>query len=560
MCRREVLIAAATAVAVTIALTWPIAPRLGSAGRVDSGDGRYSIWNVAWVAHALTTDPSRVYDANIFSPHRNTLAFSEANLVAGAIAAPVWLATKNPYAASNFVILTSFALTAFVTYALARRLTSSVPAAAVAAIGFAFCPYVFSHIPHVQLLMTFGLPLVLLLLHRFVDVPSPGRAAVLGGGLALAGLACGYYGIFAGLMAALGVVWFGVAAGRGRSARYWLMAALAAVVAAAIVLPFLMPYAAIQDQGFGRTLEEARLFSVRWRSYLASPMMLHRWMIPYLQAWGSWREVLFPGFVILGLAAMAVWQTFGSRAAAPLIAPKSVVGFYVVVAALAAWASLGPDFGLYAVLYGTLPFFSLLRAPARFGVLVTLAAALLAGIGFANALQPLAGRRRIWVLAAIVCIVFATHVVGPLALPAAPQPTEAHRRLAQLPAGVVAEFPYFVDRSDRHRHTEYMLMSTLHFKPLVNGYSDHTPDDVRRDMPKLAVFPGVEAWTVLHEHRARYVMIHWRLYPPGEGRRVRVLVGDLASCLRPIVDADSVSLYEIVGWPEGAVTDAGHSF
>jgi hypothetical protein len=65
---------------------------------------------------------------------------------------------------------------------------------------------------------------------------------------------------------------------------------------------------------------------------------------------------------------------------------------------------------------------------------------------------------------------------------------------------------------------------------------------------------------VLHEHRARYVMIHWRLYPPGEGRRVRVLVGDLASCLRPIVDADSVSLYEIVGWPEGAVTDAGHSF
>jgi hypothetical protein len=557
---REVCLAAAAAIVVTIALTWPIAPRLGSAGRVDSGDGRYSIWNVAWVAHALTTDPSRVYDANIFSPHGNTLAFSEANLVAGAIASPVWLATKNPYAASNFVILASFVLSALVTYALAHRLTSSVPAAVVAAIGFAYCPYVFSHIPHVQLLMTFGLPLVLLLMHRFVEVPSPQRAIALGAGMAFAGLACGYYGIFGGLMAALGVVWFGAAGRHWRDARYWLAAALAALVAAAIVLPFLMPYAAIQSQGFERTLEEARLFSVRWRSYLASPMMLHRWMLPYLQAWGSWREVLFPGFVIIGLAAMAVWQTFGSRSAARLVAPRSIVGFYVAVAGLAAWASLGPDFGLYAVLYETLPFFSLLRAPARFGVLVTLAAALLAGIGFANALQPLVGLRRAWVRIAIIAIVLAKHVVGPLAMPGAPQPTEAHRRLAQLPVGVVAEFPYFVSRIDRHRHTEYMLMSTLHWKPLINGYSDHTPDDVWRDMPKLAAFPGQEAWRVLHNHRVRFVMVHWRLYAPDERRQVLLQVRGLAPFLRSIVDADSVSLYEIVGWPDGANADTTHPF
>jgi hypothetical protein len=30
-------------------------------------DGRWSIWVVAWVAHALTTNPLRLYEANITS-------------------------------------------------------------------------------------------------------------------------------------------------------------------------------------------------------------------------------------------------------------------------------------------------------------------------------------------------------------------------------------------------------------------------------------------------------------------------------------------------------------
>ena len=60
--------------------TYPIAFKLGRVGRVDNGDGQLSIWNVAWVAHALAVDPLRVFDANIFYPHRGTLAYSENNL------------------------------------------------------------------------------------------------------------------------------------------------------------------------------------------------------------------------------------------------------------------------------------------------------------------------------------------------------------------------------------------------------------------------------------------------------------------------------------------------
>ena len=77
------------AVAVAILMTWPLAAGMGHLGRTqNSGDGRFSVWNVAWVANALLTDPQGLYDANIFHPHRRALAFSEANIGAGTLAVP----------------------------------------------------------------------------------------------------------------------------------------------------------------------------------------------------------------------------------------------------------------------------------------------------------------------------------------------------------------------------------------------------------------------------------------------------------------------------------------
>ena len=110
--------------ALTIALTYPMAFKLGHVGRVDNGDGQYSIWNVTWVARTLVADPRHVFDANIFYPHTGTLAYSEANLGAGALAIPVYWATRNPYAAHNFVVLLAFLLSGTGTYYLVRHLTA----------------------------------------------------------------------------------------------------------------------------------------------------------------------------------------------------------------------------------------------------------------------------------------------------------------------------------------------------------------------------------------------------------------------------------------------------
>src|ERR1700754_1593008 len=107
--------------ALTAFFTFPLSFNLGSlAYRIDNGDGQFSIWNVAWVARTLVLDPLHVFDANIFYPHRLTLAYSEANLGSGALAIPVYWATGNPYAAHAFVVLLSFLASAIATYYLVR--------------------------------------------------------------------------------------------------------------------------------------------------------------------------------------------------------------------------------------------------------------------------------------------------------------------------------------------------------------------------------------------------------------------------------------------------------
>src|SRR5499427_8273735 len=172
--RVEVPLVVLAASLLTVLFTYPIAFKLGHVGRVDNGDGQLSIWNVAWVARTLAVDPLHVFDANIFYPHRGTLAYSEANLGAGALAMPVYWLTHNPYAAHNSAVLLAFLLSFASAYYLARYLTGDWRAAAIAAVWFAFCPFIFARTAHIQLLMTAGLPFVMLAFHRMADRPSPG--------------------------------------------------------------------------------------------------------------------------------------------------------------------------------------------------------------------------------------------------------------------------------------------------------------------------------------------------------------------------------------------------
>jgi hypothetical protein len=300
--------ACALALALAVLMTWPLAAGLGRLGRTTTMDGLYSIWNVAWVARTIVAQPTKLFEANIFYPHHNTLAFSEANIGAGIVAIPAWWLTRNAYAAHNTALLFAFASTLLGTWLLVRRLSGDSAAAFVAAILFAFCPYFFSHSAHIQLLMAGGIPLAMLALHRLVDAPTPQRGIALGLALAAQALSCAYYGIFAGLMVGYGVLFLATTRRRWRDLHFWAAVGIAALTAVLGVLPFFLPYLAIQrEQGFSRSLDDALRYSATAASYLATPAHAHQWVLLLARRLG-WHtgEVLFPGMlaVVCGIAGL----------------------------------------------------------------------------------------------------------------------------------------------------------------------------------------------------------------------------------------------------------------
>ena len=520
--------------------TWPMAPRLGSMGRVDSGDGRWSIWVVAWVAHALSTDPASAYDANIFYPERNTLAYSEANFGAGVLGLPAWIATKNPYAAHNSAVILGFALSVLTMFGLARRLSGNDGAAMAAAILYAFCPFVFARTAHIQLLMVWGLPLVMLCLHRLVDRPTLGNAVALGLSLFATALSCAYYGILGGLIVGAAVLTFSVTRRLWLKPSWWARVAVAAVVAVGTALPFFLPYLDHQEQtGFFRPLAEVVRFSANWQAWLASSAWTHRWMHPYV---AGWSEVLFPGFILIGtgLAGMLLVlrkepATTGSRTV-----PRDVVCFYAALAVVIVWLSLGPSAGLYTVFWKIVPIFSFLRAPARFGIGAVLALAVLASFALARV-----GRRSRIVPWAVAGLAALELITGPLVQPTPAPFSAAYKVLARMPRGAVLELPFFERRMDFHRHTEYMLPSTVHWQRLVNGYSDYASPTWARRALTFRQFPAGDSLELALMLNVRYVVLHEHKFSRAELAIVRERFAQEGHTLPLIVADAGVELYEI---------------
>src|SRR5205085_8920891 len=141
------------------------------------------------------------------------------------------------------------------------HICGSRAAAAIGAFLYAFCPYVFSHLSHIQLLFTGGIPLAMVMLHRVADaafrlkaeatgtkgadsVASAFRRKIsirglaLGAALAAQVLSCAYYGIFAALMVGFGTLILASTRRLWRSAAYWAAIAIGAATSIVVVLPF----------------------------------------------------------------------------------------------------------------------------------------------------------------------------------------------------------------------------------------------------------------------------------------------------------------------------------
>jgi len=395
---------------------------------------------------------------------------------------------------------------------------------------------VFAHTAHIQLLMTAGLPFSMWAFHRLAARVSAARGAALGAAMAATAIACGYYGVFVAVMVGYAVLVVAIADGQWRHVRYWGSLAAGAVVAVLLVLPAFLPYASLQRvQGFARALDEARLYSSNWSDYFASSAYAHVWMLAHLS---PWKEVAFAGYVAMGFGLAGLWIARRSR--------DHVAAIYGGLALLACWASFGPAGGLYSAFYKTIPLFSWLRAPARFGLIVAFSLCVLTG----PAVSTLARRfRRPALVAAIVAVLAILELRVESNLRPAEPLDPAYKVLATLPRAPVIEMPFFYLPPMFFMHTRYMLASTSHWMPLVNGYSDYIPPDFLEHVMTLAPFPSRDAFKILEPLGVRYAVVHWYGYNAENRRDVQARVQEFAAYLRPLYADDQTTLFQIVGFP-----------
>jgi len=546
-------------------MTWPLATGLSRLGRTapNDADGQFSIWNVSWVARTIVADPLHLFDANIFAPHKKTLAYSEANLLPGAIGVIPWWLTRNPWLTLNVALLAAFASAFVGAYLLFLLLTGSRAAAAAGGVIYAFCPYVMSHLSHIQLLFTGGIPLALYCLHRVADScagdqvrlkaeATPAgvvasafrrkRAVALGLTLAAQALCCAYYGVFAGLIVGYATLVLATTRRLWTSRAWWQAIAVAAAIALAITIPVFVPFLEVQrETGFARSVEDTARWSARPIDYLVSAAHAHAPLLAYARSVGQWLEVLFPGFIAVILG------TVGLALASRRREDRETALLYGSLGVLALWASFGPRAVLYRILY-YLPTFSFLRAPSRLGLVVTMVLALFACVTLRALLERLPSTARTIAGALAVAAAIADVAVFPIRWERAPAIPAGYAELAHHARATLADFPFYGERIAFPLHAQYMLFSTAHWLPLVNGYSDVIPADFRRDAPILDSFPSPEAFAALARHRVRYIAVHWDMYVNRKDE-IRQRLERYRRNLNVLATDDRMTLYEVLAYP-----------
>ncbi|MBI3362854.1 MAG: hypothetical protein HY023_17265, partial [Chloroflexi bacterium] len=384
---RGVLLAAAFYTCATFLFTYPI-PVLADRAVDNYGDPLFNTWTLAWDWHALTTRPLDLFNANIFYPNPNTLAYSENQVVTALIAGPIDALTGNPILALNFVVLLSFPLTALAAYALILHLTGSQRGALIGGFIFGFAHYRLGQLSHVQLLTSFWLPLTLLWLHRFVERPNLRDAALIGLAIGLQWWTTIYYAFYLVFAAGLFAVWALATRAVKVTRTVALGGVIAASIAAIITAPAIEPYLDIRATVGVRALTDQEGATVA--DYLRpQPQSL---MGRALGLGGKkWEHTLFPGIVALGLAGIGAFRGNASRADATR--GRWWLWYYTLLGLLAVVLSFGPTLLLtreapplvegmpYAWLYRAVPPLAALRVPARMVVLLMLAVAVLAGRG-----------------------------------------------------------------------------------------------------------------------------------------------------------------------------------
>jgi hypothetical protein len=550
---------------VSVAFTWPLARHIEDT-LISWGDPVFQAWTISWNWYALTTDPLNIFNANIFYPWRNTLAYSDHLFGQTLLVLPVIALTGNAILADNVAVLLAFFLSALAMYLFVYDMTHNRAAAILAGVAYAFAPSRMAHLEHLHLLSAQWAPLVLLCLRRVMLPPqtltplpaptepnaAPGsrpslHARVLDGRgmrwyvalaacLFMQGLSGIYFFYFTIVMLILAGGWYAAASLRDKDRlafRRLLQAAGACAIAGLFLIPALWPYQRVHsDLGIERTAEEVSIWSANVRDYAAVWPRNRLYNELLERNFRHIEQALFPGTFLVGLAVIGLTNRRAGRDRWLLltIALGSIILSFGLSKEFAGRVWPMP----YQLFYDVLPGFRAIRVPARLGLLALVGLAGLAGLGveqvwrllreevrYITWVPSLLARRPLLVGVMLFCLTVGwvgLEAVNRIELPD-PLPTTSTRAdydwiaehpapTLELPMGegpVASAWPNF--------------WSMFHRNQVVNGYSGIVPPTYYAFRERMQAFPSQDTIWLLQGIGVENILLHGD-FPDDTRRRV----------------------------------------
>jgi len=149
-----------------------------------------------------------------------------------------------------------------------------------------------------------------------------------------------------------------------------------------------------------------------------------------------------------------------------------------------------------------------LRAAARFGNLFLLGMAGLAGLGLADLLKRLPAYRATLVGIVLVAAANVESLRAPFPYTRFEGIPGIYSILAEEPGRVVlAETPFYPPQAV-FENAAYVLASTAHWRPLMNGYSGYVPGSYRTYAASFWFFPEDYAIQEMRKAGVTHVMVH----------------------------------------------------
>lgn len=547
---------------LTLFYTRPLVREAGDhTMRENTGDTLFNVYVLSWNAHSLKTNPFNLFNATLFYPNRYTLAYSDNEFMSSLIALPVLAITGNGVLGFNFVILTSFILSAFGAYLLVWHLTRDRYGAFAAGLVFGFSTWRLAHISHMQLLSAEFLPLALLCLHLFTERKKPLWAflfAVFSIAVFWTVWSYGFYLVLAVLLylVVLAVMQrerlISVARRRARVEERRVVYRWVGLLAASFVLiglvlaPFIVPYlkAAKLNPNFQRDISEVSQYSADVSDFLVAPPQSLVWGSatsplrpnPYKRGNQSERS-LFPGLaaVLLSVAGLVYLAGRGrdrrERFALAFYLTLLVVGAVMCLGVTLYFFGHGVNLPMpYKFLYKFFPGFKAIRTPARIFVLCMLSLAVLSGFGVKWLREKLSWRLGAIAVGAILVTLIALMVVEVLPTGIEMRPVQTRKQFPAVfgwmatrpgdsPTIVLPLTPYDPRSPSGMNDLVFAAMepqrdyyNTANWKKMLNGYSGYVPVSYKEAVKAESDFPSGEAIRFLRRKKVKYVILEGRRY------------------------------------------------